>query len=73
MSDAWDGRPADPEKDGWHWLEALPVEGIDGEPARWAVHWVAKHDLWNDAYPPAYAIGKWRYVSPCAAVTPPRT
>lgn len=22
MSDAWDGRPQNPERDGWHWLDA---------------------------------------------------
>lgn len=30
MTDTWDGRPQNPERDGWHWLEAngnvIPAE-----------------------------------------------
>lgn len=61
----WDGRPEDPEQDGWHWLMALPGKAQPGREGPWPVQWVAKYDTWNGCYQPAYAIEHWRYLAPC--------
>lgn len=62
MTDAWDGRPANPEVDGWHWLL---IEGEGPEPAEWRAKssdWLTGNELW-----PAASVSLFSsYLGPCA-------
>lgn len=63
MSDAWDGRPQNPERDGWHWLRRA-----DGFTAPYC--WRAVPRVW--LYPPDWElmpedkeIYRQSYIGPC--------
>lgn len=62
MTDAWDGRPQNPERDGWHWLRRV------GESTRDAP-WLWQESLWchgPDAFNPDDMIDMgWHYLGPC--------
>jgi hypothetical protein len=64
MSAPWDGRPANPDADGWHWL--LVAHGI-GHP--FPMLWAADGRMW-DAGDAGWAhyediATRWRYLGPC--------
>lgn len=58
---AWDGRPENPEKDGWHWLQSrlgVKVPRL----------WVAEDGAWRlhgQDYAAKNAKGNQRYLGPC--------
>jgi hypothetical protein len=61
MTDAWDGRPQNPERDGWHWL-------LDGNHEPYLLQWGSDNQRWGD-YPGTsatdlaeFGIG---YLGPC--------
>jgi hypothetical protein len=59
MSD-WDGRPPNPERDGWHWL------GDDRNPQ--PVLWLAEFASWTDGtmHSPQSVVGLgFCYIGPC--------
>lgn len=53
----WDGRPQNPERDGWHWVQHLHV----GAPAAW--HWF--RGRWESLLTADEAAGGFRYLGPC--------
>ena len=62
MTKQWDGRPQNPERDGWHWLH----HRIESTPQ--PVRWIAEIDAWasDAAYSPEGVIELgWRYRGPC--------
>ncbi len=63
MTDAWDGRPEHPERDGWHW-----VASTTGGDAPMGFYWSAPRELWliNRYGNAAHLNHKaWRYIGPC--------
>jgi hypothetical protein len=67
MSDAtkpWDGRPENPERDGWHWLQRK-------RHAPQAVWWCHAGAEWEGHFghvglmPASRAADDWRYLRPC--------
>lgn len=61
MSEPWDGRPQNPERDGWHWLLA-------GNHEPYLLQWGSDNQRWGD-YPGTsatdlaeFGIG---YLGPC--------
>lgn len=59
MTDAWDGRPERPERDGWHWLQAK--SGDEPECGYWcAEQW--RIGTWMQS---PWVASKWRYLGPC--------
>jgi hypothetical protein len=65
MSDAWDGRPQNPERDGWHWLCAAVGTGAP-YPMLWCADGKAwdTGDGWIFCTDPAL-IERRRYLGPC--------
>lgn len=66
MTDAWDGRPSNPERTGPHELWNLPEHGGLG-PTYWT--WDADVQCWTLGFymkHPDDACRVWRYVGPCA-------
>lgn len=64
MTDAWDGRPENPERDGWHWLQ-------DANGDLWCWRWYPSHQwFWagNRTVRPREATTEYRYLGPC--ITP---
>lgn len=61
MTDAWDGRPQNPERDGWHWLES-PRKFV--RPCLWNP--VSKTWLERGSVEDMRRAG-WRYIAPCPA------
>ena len=64
MADAWDGRPQNPERDGWHWV--MVAHGI-GHP--FPMMWGADGAMW-DAGDAGWVLAedlasRWRYLGPC--------
>lgn len=62
MTERWDGRPENSERDGWHWLH----HRIESKPQ--PVEWVAEIDAWASgaAYSPEGVVELgWRYRGPC--------
>jgi hypothetical protein len=60
MSEQWDGRPPNAERDGWHWL------GDDRNPQ--PVLWLAEFASWADGtmHSPQSVVGLgFRYLGPC--------
>ncbi len=64
MTDAWDGRPQNPERDGWHWL--MRADGFVA-PYRWTARasgfWLYPPD-W-ELMPEDKAIARQTYLGPC--------
>lgn len=64
MSAPWDGKPENPERDGWHWL--LVAFGVGHPfPMMWAADgmmWDAGDAGWTHAEDIAT---RWRYLGPC--------
>lgn len=68
MTDAWDGRPQNPERDGWHFYE-------DRDGDDFAAWWNAEKQQHlivemflegSQAFSPSQAIVlRWRYLGPC--------
>lgn len=63
MSDAWDGRPQQPERDGWHWVSYLdpdiPPQGI---------FWSCEHGKWEGVrewLAPSTLAHSHHYLGPC--------
>jgi hypothetical protein len=65
MTDAWDGRPQNPERDGWHWLCAAVGTGAP-YPMLWSADGKAwdTGDGWIFCTDPAL-IERRRYLGPC--------
>jgi hypothetical protein len=61
MSDAWNGRPQNPERDGWHWVE---FPGVWTQ-CHW---WIAKYQEWSQGVLGGFVLGhpRIRYLGPCA-------
>lgn len=62
MTDAWDGRPANPERDGWHWLHH--AEDLRPCPTPWD----ADHAAWcsGGMHSPRGVVDLgYRYLGPC--------
>jgi hypothetical protein len=60
--DTWDGRPENPERDGWHWVTILQWD--DAPVAR---YWQAATQVWGQYRPlaePSRICGHWRYLGP---------
>jgi hypothetical protein len=61
MTEAWDGYPENPERDGWHWLRK-----------QWGAivpaFWLASDGMWrlhNESYAPKTAGRNQDYLGPC--------
>ena len=67
MGDAWEGRPQNPERDGWHWV--MPARGIGiTSPRLWHAQ-IARWEMLDGTLSFATeAAEMWRYVAPC--ITP---
>lgn len=67
QSTPWDGRPATPESDGWHWVQI--IHGISQPRPRL---WWSKIDRWElsdgTLISPGDFAERWRCIGPC--VTP---
>lgn len=63
---AWDGRPENPERDGWHWVAWA---GTDAEPSFWTPHGPEKRgECWNwddDWMGPGWVCANATYHGPC--------
>lgn len=61
MTDAWNGRPANPERDGWHWMlmAAWPL----AKPT--IRYWYSGDQDWSDGVGSAQPVATWRYLGPC--------
>lgn len=68
MTDVWDGRPQNPERDGWHWLRGRP----NGEPE--PLFWFDETDGDGDGFgwQLSYGVGTpervsriFDYLGPC--------
>jgi hypothetical protein len=60
MTDAWDGRPQNPEREGWHW-----VQHRDNAPE--VLNWSPLRD-WHyegDWVYPGFIGQNYRYIGPC--------
>lgn len=62
MSEAWDGRPLNPERDGWHWL--------GGPVGSQSIHyWMGDIQRWETAsgscWTPEYFAARSSYLGPC--------
>lgn len=62
----WDGRPANPERDGWHWVQI--IHGISHPRPRL---WWSKIDRWElsdgTLISPSEFAERWRCIGPCVA------
>lgn len=64
MADAWDGKPDNPDRDGWHWLQSergsvvAPKEWRAGETRRWCM---SNGELRADFQ----IADRYRYLGPC--------
>lgn len=57
----WDGRPRDPERDGWHWIKA-------GSLTPECMLWCAKTSEWERFggwLGAEFAASGWEYLGPC--------
>jgi hypothetical protein len=64
MSEQWDGRPPNPERDRWHWIESLTT----GNPM--CAEWRADREGWNlyrstSEHHAPNEMFSWRYLGPC--------
>lgn len=63
----WDGRPENPERDGWHWVRT--VCGGEPAPMEWtSLRTVDNVRVWltRDGYTsPQEAAEQWVYLGPC--------
>lgn len=57
MSDAWDGRPVEPGRDGAHWVSP-PWGGLVIR------YWYAGRDEWSDGFCDAHSHEGWSYLGP---------
>ena len=62
MTDAWDGRPENPERDGWHWVKALSSKETI---ALFWTHVVAEWEYGDDWLSSQQASRRYRYLGPC--------
>lgn len=66
MTDAWDGRPENPERDGWHWVAWA---GNAPDPTFWTPHAPERRGAcwhWDDEWMgPGWVAANAEYVGPC--------
>ena len=74
MADAWDGRPQNPERGGWHWVWMPDCAGHRPAVPIWWTNCSWEHPLVECGHPlfdglmdPADAPADWRYLGPCLA------
>lgn len=63
MTDTWDGRPLNPERDGWHWLRSK----ITG--ASYVEKWCADEANWRSGPALNYMHLAAEYLGPCHTPT----
>lgn len=66
MTDAWDGRPQNPERDGWHWVAWA---GNAPDPTFWTPHGPERRGPcwhWDDDWMgPGWVCSNATYLGPC--------
>lgn len=72
MGDAWDGRPQNPERGGWHWVWMPDCAGHRPAVPIWWTNCSWEHPLVECGHPlfdglmdPADVPADWRYLGPC--------
>ena len=65
----WDGLPQNPERDGWHWLQARDDHQTANMREPFPCEWRAFRGMaggWvRGVYGAQYAARYWRYLGPC--------
>ena len=62
---AWDGRPQDPDRDGWHWVQPTGGEPF---PAEWRTAGECVRGRWGEGWvvgPDEYDPAQCAYLGPC--------